>query len=71
MKSIQKHINKIFFGIMLAAICTGGASVIKVERLEVEVDSVKKEMSNNDKAHERIEKKVDLIIEKLIDNRNF
>lgn len=71
MRQVKKHINKIVLGLLVAAISTVAASVVKVERLEVDVEAVKKEMNGNEKAHERIEKKVDFIIEKLLDNRNI
>ena len=68
MTLVKKHISKIVTSLLIAAICAAGASVLKVERIDVRVDSIEKEMTGNEKAHERIEKKVDLIIEKLIDN---
>jgi len=65
---IKKHLSKIIVGLILAAIGTAGSSVLKVERLDEAVQAMRREMSNNDAAHERIEKKVDFIIEKLLDN---
>jgi hypothetical protein len=65
---IKKHIGKIVSSLLIAAVCAAGASVLKVERLDERVRSVEREISNNEKAHDRIERKVDLLIEKLIDN---
>lgn len=67
---IKKHISKIIIGLILTAIGTAGSSVLKVERLDEAINNVKKDLSSNDAAHSRIEKKVDFIIEKLLDNRD-
>ncbi len=71
MRTVKKHFNKILTGLILAAICTGATAVVKVERIDVDVVALKRELNNNEAAHNRIEKKVDFIIEKLLDNRNF